>query len=158
MNVIIIDGNNLIHKIPSFKSNFVKSPDSVRKVLMESVRTGMKLKTKTIFVFDGFSDEKITNAVFSGSKTADEIIRKYIEDNYESTSIKVVSSDRGITELARVCGCEVSTSENFWNEINQISPTKGKNINHLYNYDKQADEKPNGMSKRDFNEYMKHFT
>jgi len=159
MKTIIIDGNNLIHKIPSFKSNFASSPDSVRRALTESVRTRLKIKAKLIFVFDGFSENKITNSVFSGAKTADSIIRKYIEDNYEKTSIKVVSSDNEIVALAKVCGCEISSSENFWNEINSgTSPTKGKNINQLYNYDKDEKEKPNGMSKRDFNEYMKHFT
>ena len=159
MKTIIIDGNNLIHKIPSFKSNFTNTPDAVRRALTESVRTRLKIKAKLMFVFDGFSDEKITNSIFSGAKTADDVIRKYIEDNHEKMSIKVVSSDNGITALAKVCGCEISTSENFWNELNGTSsPAKGKNINQLYNYDKDEKEKPNGMSKRDFNEYMKHFT
>jgi len=158
MKTIIIDGNNLIHKIPSFKNKFSSTPDAVRRALTESVRTQLKIKAKLIFVFDGFSDEKIANSIFSGAKTADEVIRKYIEDNYERVSIKLISSDNEIISLAKICGCDISTSENFWNELNSSSSTKGKNINQLYNYDRDEKEKPSGISRKDFNEYMKHFT
>ncbi|MBS1515874.1 MAG: NYN domain-containing protein [Bacteroidetes bacterium] len=156
MNTIIIDGNNLLHKIPSFKKSFSANPDSTRRTLVEAVKGRIKNKAKIIFVFDGHCDDRIQNVIFSGAKTADEVIRKFIEDNYDKNSIKVVSSDREITSLAKVCGCEVSTSEKFWEEINSISLTKGKNINQLYLYDKS--EKPNGISRKDFNEFLKHFT
>lgn len=158
MNTIIIDGNNLLHKIPSLKKNFTSNPDNTRRTLVEAVKGRMKIKAKIIFVFDGHSDDRVQNVIYSGTKTADEVIRKYIEDNYERNAIKVVSSDNEITSLAKVCGCEVSTTENFWNEINTSSPTKGKNINQLYIYDKDEKEKPSGISKKDFNEYLKHFT
>lgn len=158
MNTIIIDGNNLLHKIPSFKKSFNANPDNVRRTLIEAVKGRVKIKAKIIFVFDGHSDDKVQNVVFSGAKTADEVIRKFIEDNYEKNTIKVVSSDNEIISLAKVCGCEVSSSEKFWEEINSSSPTKGKNINQLYLYDKAEKEKPNGMSRKDFNEYLKHFT
>jgi len=158
MNTIIIDGNNLLHKIPAFKKSFSTSPDNTRRTLVEAVKGRVKIKAKIIFVFDGYSDDKVQNVIYSGTKTADDVIRKFIEENYNQHSIKVVSSDNEITSLAKVCGCEVSSSEKFWEEINSSSPTKGKNINQLYIYDKSEKEKPNGMSRKDFNEYLKHFT
>ena len=129
MNTIIIDGNNLLHKIPSFKKSFSANPDNTRRTLVEAVKGRVKTKAKIIFVFDGHSDDKAQNVIYSGRKTADEVIRKFIEENYNKNSIKVVSSDNEITSLAKVCGCEVSSSEKFWEEINSTSPTKGKNIN-----------------------------
>lgn len=158
MNTIIIDGNNLLHKIPSFKKSFAANPDNTRRTLVEAVNGRVKIKAKIIFVFDGHSEDRVQNVIFSGTKTADDVIRKYIEDNYNKNSIKVVSSDNEITSLAKVCGCDVSSSEKFWEEINSSSPLKGKNINQLYIYEKYEKEKPNGMSKKDFNEYLKHFT
>lgn len=158
MNTIIIDGNNLLHKIPSFKKNFSSNPDNTRRALVEAVNGRVKIKAKIIFVFDGHSNDKAQNVIYSGKQTADEVIRKFIEENYNKNSIKVVSSDNEITSLAKVCGCEVSSSEKFWEQINAASPAKGKNINQLYLYDKAEKEKPNGMSKKDFNEYLKHFT
>ena len=129
MNTIIIDGNNLLHNIPSFKKSFSTSPDNTRRTLVEAVKGRVKIKAKIIFVFDGHSDDKAQKVIYSGRKTADEVIRKYIEENYNKNSIKVVSSDNEITSLAKVCGCEISSSEKFWEEINSTSPTKGKNIN-----------------------------
>ena len=161
MNTIIIDGNNLLHKIPSFKKSFNINPDNTRRSLVEAVRVRVRIKAKIIFVFDGHSDDKVQNVIFSGKQTADEVIRKYIEENYNKNSIKVVSSDNEITSLAKVCGCEVSSSEQFWDDINaskSSSLTKGKNINQLYKYDEEEREKPTGTSKKDFNEYLKHFT
>ena len=162
MNTIIIDGNNLLHKIPSFKKNFSANPDNVRKSLVEAVRGRVRSNVKIIFVFDGHSDERTQNVIYSGSKTADSVIRKYIEDNHEKNSLKVVSSDNEITALAKVCGCKISSSEKFWNDINSNSPAKGKNINQRYIYDraedKESKEKPAGTSRKDFNEYLKHFT
>lgn len=161
MNTIIIDGNNLLHKIPSFKKSFSANHDNTRRSLVEAVRIRVRIKAKIIFVFDGHSEDKIQNVIFSGRQTADEVIRKYIEENYEKNSVKVVSSDNEITSLAKVCGCEVSSSEKFWDDINTSkysSPTKEKNINQLYKYDEEEREKPTGTSKKDFNEYLKHFT
>ncbi len=160
MNTIIIDGNNLLHKIPSFKKSFTVNPDNTRRSLVEAVKVRVRIKSKIIFVFDGHSDDKMQNVIYSGKQTADTVIRKYIEDNYNKDSIKVISSDNEITSLAKVCGCEISTSEKFWEDINasKSSPTKGKNINQLYKYDDEEREKPTGTSKKDFNEYLKHFT
>lgn len=161
MNTIIIDGNNLLHKIPSFKKSFGTSPDNTRRSLVEAVKVRVRIKAKIIFVFDGHSDDKTQNVIYSGKKTADEVIRKFIEENYNKNSIKLISSDNEISSLAKVCGFEVSSSEKFWEEINitkSSSPTKGKNINQLYKYDEDEREKPTGTSKKDFNEYLKHFT
>jgi predicted RNA-binding protein with PIN domain len=158
MITIIIDGNNLIHKIPSFKKSFVVNPDNCRRTLIEAVKGRLRIKAKVIFVFDGHGGEKLHNVIYSGTKTADSIIRNYIEENYNKHPLKVVSSDNEITSLAKVCGCDVSTSEKFWDELNPVSPAKGKNINQLYIYDREEKEKPVGMSRKDFNEYLKHFT
>lgn len=158
MNTIIIDGNNLIHKIPAFKKSFGVNPDNSRRTLIEAVKGRLRIKAKIIFVFDGHGGEKLHNVIYSGTKSADSVIREYIEENYNKNVLKVVSSDNEIISLAKVCGCEVSTSEKFWDDLNPASPIKGKNINQLYIYDKNEKEKPTGMSRKDFNEYLKHFT
>ena len=38
-----------------------------------------RIKAKIIFVFDGYGGEKLHNVVYSGTKSADSVIRKYIE-------------------------------------------------------------------------------
>jgi len=109
---------------------------------------------KLIFVFDGFGNIRKNNVYYSGKISADEVIRKYIEENYDKRTLTVVSSDAEIQRLAKVCGCEVKKSEDFWKELNP-SPTKRKNINQLLY---KEGEKPDRISKKELEEFKKYFT
>jgi predicted RNA-binding protein with PIN domain len=146
MEKIIIDGNNLMHKIPHINDS--------RKAVVEAVRS--RTVKNVIFVFDGYGTDT-SNVRFSGSQTADAIIRQYVEVNSGNTDLTVVSSDTGITDLAKVCSCRVIKSEDFWNSISSDdSVTPDKNMNQLYYYN--DDEKPSGLSKKDIKEFKKYFT
>jgi len=154
MRTIIIDCNNLIHKIPGFKNQFREHKDAVAQSLIETIKSKFS-HTKIIFVFDGFGDINKSNVIFSGKLTADEIIRKYIEDNYQKEPVSIVSSDTGITRLAKICGCEVKSSEEFWNELKPASKKKDKNINQLFY---PNGEKPDRITKKELEEFKKYFT
>jgi predicted RNA-binding protein with PIN domain len=154
LKTIIIDSNNLIHKISEIKKLFLESSESAQLTLMESVKSKVNKNYKLIFVFDGFGNIRKNNVYYSGKISADEVIRKYIEDNYDKKTLTVVSSDAEIQRLAKVCGCEVKKSEDFWRELNP-SPTKGKNINQLLYKD---GEKPERISKKELEEFKKYFT
>ncbi|MEO8448053.1 MAG: NYN domain-containing protein [bacterium] len=156
MLTIIIDGNNLIHKIPSLITTFKKDKEGAQLSLIETVvsRTG---KDKVIFVFDGHGNLRRPNVIFSESSTADDVIRKKIENFTNPKSLKIVSSDNGITGLAKVCGCKTQKSEEFWKDINiKSSAPSGENINQNFIYDKL--EKPERMSKKEIDEFRKFFT
>jgi len=140
--------------VSGFKRLFSESPESAQHTLIESVKSKVNKNYKLIFVFDGFGDIKRHYVNYSGKKTADEVIRKYIEDNYTKKSLTIVSSDAEIQRLAKVCGCEIKKSEDFWKELNP-SPTKGKNINQLLYKD---GEKPDRISKKELEEFKKYFT
>lgn len=145
MEKIIIDGNNLMHKIPHIKDS--------RNAVVEAVRS--RVKKNVVFVFDGPGDDT-ANVRFSGSSKADDIIRQYIEVNSGNTDLTIVSSDNEITDLAKVCSCNIIRSEDFWNQISSNDGvTPDKNVNQRYHYD---DEKPNGLSKKDMDEFKKYFT
>ena len=144
MRTVIIDGNNLLHKYNNLKRLFLENPESAQLSLYESVRNKLSKNDKLVLVFDGFSNIKSPNIIFSGVKTADDIIRKYIEDNYQKKSMAIISSDNEIISIARACSCEILKSEDF---ISDNKAFKDKNINHLMPKD---NEKPDGMSKKDF--------
>lgn len=154
MNTIIIDSNNLIYKVTEFKRLFSENPESTQLTLIESVKSKVNKNYKIVFIFDGFGNIKRNNVEYSGKLSADDVIKKYIENNYSKKTLTVVSSDAEIIRLARVCGCEVKKSEDFWKELNP-SPTKGKNINQLLYKD---GEKPDRISKKELEEYKKYFT
>ncbi|MBK8550732.1 MAG: NYN domain-containing protein [Ignavibacteria bacterium] len=157
MKTIIIDSNNLIHKVLYLKNLFMKDKESAQISLAETVKVRLSRNEKVIFVFDGFGKTERKDVIFSKELTADEIIRKKIENFSDHRKLKVVSSDTGITKLAKVCGCEVQSSESFWDEINKVrSETDGKNINQFYIYDKP--EKPDRLSKKELEEFKKYFS
>ena len=96
---------------------------------------------------------KKSNVLFSEKDTADNIIRKKIEKFGDHKKLKVVSSDNEIISLAKVCGCIIQKSEEFWKGINSVkSPTEKDNINELYI------EKPNNISKKDMDFFKKQFS
>jgi predicted RNA-binding protein with PIN domain len=154
LKTIVIDSNNLIYKVSEFKRLFSENPESAQHTLIESVKSKVNKNYKLIFVFDGFGNIKKNYVDYSGKKSADEIIRKYIEDNYRKRTLTIVSSDAEIQRLAKVCGCEVKKAEDFWKELNP-SPTKGKNINQLLY---KEGEKPDRISKKELEEFKKYFT
>jgi len=154
MKILIIDGNNLIHKIPKYRKLFKLNPESVQLSLLESIRLKLGTDEKLILFFDGFGNIKSKEIRFSGSLTADELIKKYIEENYTKQKITVVSSDTGITGLAKVCCCKIIKSEDFLKEIKSSEKEK-RNINQLFLYDK---EKPEKINKTEFEEFRKYFT
>ena len=149
MRVVLIDGNNLLHKIPGMKKVFSENPEAAHFALYESVKSKIGRHDKLILVFDGHSSIRSSHIIFSGNKTADEVMRKYIEDNYEKHPIAVVTSDNGILSIAKACGCEILKSEEF-----AASKKKNADINQLYIKDK---EKPDGMSRKDFDFFKNKF-
>ena len=79
MKTILIDGNNLIHKIPAVKSLFLKDKNASQLALLEAVKSKISRTDKLIIVFDGHGSFKKAEVIHSDKITADEIIRKKIE-------------------------------------------------------------------------------
>ena len=157
MKTIIIDANNVIHKDAQLKALFNKDKEAAQLALVEKVKAGLNKDEKAVFVFDGFGKSTNSSVIYSENKTADELIRKRIENFTDVKKLTIVSSDNGITGLARVCGCTVKSSENFLNEISKKqNVTSGKNINQNYLYD--LNEKPESMNKKEIEEFKKYFT
>ena len=154
---IIIDGNNLIHKIPHLKKLFLKDMEAAQSALIETVKSHNGKGDKIMVVFDGLGKINKPEVTYSKDITADEVIRKKIENFSNTRLLKVVSSDHEIINFARVCGCEVRKSEDFWNELNKTkSPVGGKNINQNYIYEEL--EKPERLSKKEIDEFKKYFS
>ncbi len=152
MRIVLIDGNNVLHKIHNLKKLFSENPEAAQLSLYETIKGKLSKQDKLVLVFDGFSNIRSQNIIFSGVKTADEIIRIYIEENYNKKTIAVISSDNDIISIARACGCEILKSEDF---IFGNKYDKNANINQVLPKD---NEKPEGMSKKDFDFYKNQFS
>jgi predicted RNA-binding protein with PIN domain len=153
MKIIIIDGNNLIHKIPHIKQMHASDKPGAANALRDFVRSRYQGKGKIVIVFDGHGKNEGSSVIYSGNVTADKIIREKIEQAKNCRELTIVSSDAEITDLARVCGCDVVRSETFAKSLSdgQKSPAKGKNVNELF-------EKPDRSSRKEIEEFKKFFT
>jgi len=148
---IVIDGNNLMHKIPELKNLFNKSPEAAQLGLYEKIRSRNLREGKTILVFDGFGNDK-SDIIYSGKLSADEIIRRFIEENHDKNAVSVVSSDNYIISLAKACGCEVIKSESF------IKTETAKKEKTQKSTDTGSGEKPEYVTKKEIDELKKLFS
>lgn len=118
MKHYIIDGNNLIGKIKSLhqiqKKNKQQSREKLVFKLSRYFRSG---KASVSLHFDGFEKDVIRvsgmKIIYSGSLTADEIIKREIEKSKNPKNIILVTSDSNLAEFGRVCSCQVIKSEDF---------------------------------------------
>lgn len=123
MQEFIIDGNNLIHKLPHLSKIQSKDKEAARSRLAFMIdRYFSGKKVKVYLYFDGFEGERINvsniKIIYSRQRTADEIIRKQIEKSTKRHLITVISSDRSdIIGFAEVCGCKAISSEEFTGKL-----------------------------------------
>ncbi len=122
MKQYILDGNNIIGKIPELKTLQKKDPQQSReKFAFRLDRYFAKMKSKINLHFDGHIKEPIRTSklkiIYSENLTADEKIRDQIELSKNPKNLIVVTSDRALAEFAKVCSCRVISSENFVRQV-----------------------------------------
>jgi hypothetical protein len=118
MKHFIIDGNNLIGRIKSLSELQNKDKQRAREQLVYILQNNFSGKgVKITLHFDGYENNKISlyggKIIYSESKTADEKIKDQISNFKTTRNLVVVSSDNGIRDYAKVCGCSLMTSDEF---------------------------------------------
>jgi predicted RNA-binding protein with PIN domain len=123
----IIDGNNLIGKIPELEKFHKKDKQLSReKLALYLQRYFHNPNVKISLHFDGFPKDEIkfTSGTVSYSKnlSADELIKKEIEQSKNPRNLVIVSSDLSIARYAQKCGCTVLSAEKFAKQIITAPP------------------------------------
>jgi predicted RNA-binding protein with PIN domain len=118
----IIDGYNLIFSDSNLAESMEGSPEQARQDLLGKLYVYREYgKHKITVVFDGkmgvVSDQKPPagiKVVYTKKGTADSHIRKIIESLKNPQAVTIVSTDyKDIGGLAKACGCNYLTSEDF---------------------------------------------
>jgi hypothetical protein len=143
----IIDGNNLIGKIASIWILQQRDKQASRERLAYIVdRYFSQRELDVTLHFDGYKNQPINtqniNIKYSGSRTADELIKKEIMNSKNPRTICVVSSDQNLIQFARVCECVAENSENFAADLS---------------YKREPDEEQKKIDEIDNNEIKKVF-
>lgn len=123
MQHFIVDGYNIIHAIPPLKSLLGHDPESAREELIDDIaRLAMRNKFRCTVVFDGSSPHIHPEAPaapvhirYSFPVKADDLIREMIEKSKNRSELVIISSDREITDFARIWGCRTHSSKHFAN-------------------------------------------
>jgi len=138
----IIDGNNVIGKIPSLKRLQIKDKQGSREKLASMVgRNFGKMNAKVSLHFDGYpgGDIKIlkVKVIYSKTVTADEMIKKEIEKSKNPRNLVVITSDSNLSDFARKCSCTIISSEDFVRQIKSPPPVEeeSKRIQEINNPD-----------------------
>ncbi|MCE1188768.1 MAG: NYN domain-containing protein [Ignavibacteria bacterium] len=114
----IVDGNNLIGKIPDLQRLKSSNPQGSREGLIRVLDVYFREKKNRVSVFfDGFEKDPIALSRFkihySNLHEADSLIRKFIEHSTNPKLLCVVTSDLALLNFARKCSCTVIPSEEF---------------------------------------------
>ena len=120
----LIDGNNLMGKIPELKNISKEQKQLSRERLAAMLdRYFAGKKVKAVLYFDGFAGPAINTSSlsihYSNSRTADDLIRHDIECAKNPKLLTVVSSDNSIASFARACSCEIIKSEKMRGELSK---------------------------------------
>ncbi len=138
MKYYLIDGNNLIGKIPSLQSIHKKDPQGSREKLYNLITEYFRSKKCDIIIFfDGFEKTPLRHSKikvnYSDSRTADDHIRTYITNSSSRSQIALITSDGALRSFGKKCSCEVILSEDFAELLikGQEKDTEKEKINSL---------------------------
>jgi len=114
----IIDGNNVIGKIPELfrlqKSDKQRSREQLVYLLQKYFANK---KLNLTLHFDGFANTPLSltkgKIIYSENKPADFFIRENIERVKNRKNIILVTSDNELVNFGKACGCTITSSKDF---------------------------------------------
>ncbi len=126
MKTFLIDGNNVIGKDSRLKKVQQKDKQASREKLVNLVDNYFHDKNQKVFIhFDGFKSSPINSTkagiIYSDSKTADDTIKRHIEQLANKKNTVVITSDSNLTQFAKVCHCGHISSEEFLKLISRTT-------------------------------------
>lgn len=132
----IIDGWNVIYKIPSIKDKSLPRQELI--FFIRSKRLTGSGRNRVTVVFDGNAPlshtlgDKQFEVVFSGSRSADDIIKKKAKEYSRNANVVVVTDDREIIQDIRSSGIRYSRVDDFLAKAkgNKILKQETKNISY----------------------------
>ena len=137
MLLYIIDGFNLVHKIPSVKKSGIPQLELILYIKKHKL-TG-SFNNKVIVIFDGSVEMQARNesefeVIFSGQGSADDLIKARIDkiktSKYPISEVVVVSDDREIRDYAKKQGAVSQRTGDFIKSTKQSINEESKDISY----------------------------
>ena len=152
MKQLILDGYNVIHKIPELASHLNASLEEARKALASFMATWKRTNTYNgtiCIVFDGkdgivSNDQSLCGIKCIYTKTkqeADDRIIAMVKNSRGSKTITVISNDNYVQNNCKVHGATVNAAQFL------LQPSKSKKL--------QVEKNIDPATAKDINEFMK---
>ena len=120
----ILDGYNIIHQMPALVSKNLEQQRNGFIHGLESCRPQGSSNNKITVVFDGKAgiigrmESAIVKIIFSKDETADEKIKRLVEESRNAKNIIVVTNDRSIQYSVRANGAGILSVKEFLSRMN----------------------------------------
>ena len=134
VELYLIDGYNVIYKIPEIKILMETDLQSAReRFVMLLTNYFSNKRTEVIVVFDGLSDiadfnvhtnPKVKVLFSRQNQKADILIKSITDERSNKSLITIISSDHEVYQYGKVSRCNVMKSEEF------IKKTRAKSFNY----------------------------
>ena len=134
IELYLIDGYNVIYKIPEIKPLMKTDMESAREKLVLLLTNYFSNKrTEVIVVFDGLSDisdfnvhsnPKVKVLFSKRNQKADILIKSIADERLNKSLTTIVSSDHEVYQYGKVSHCKVIKSEEF------IKKTRAKSFSY----------------------------
>ena len=123
----IIDGNNVIGKIPElFKLQKSGKQRSREQLVYLLQRYSRSKKINLTLHFDGFANSALPlskgKIIYSENKPADFLIKENIERIKNRKNIILVTSDNELRNFGKACGCTIISSKDFGAMLTKGNP------------------------------------
>ena len=128
----LLDGYNIINQVPRLVQKSLEEQREGLVVLAEKYYHQGSSKNSLTIVFDGkehvFSPARggPVKVVFSSGESADEKIKRIVENAGHQKSIVVVTDDRDLGSAVKHSGAKVATVKEFLAKVNVGPPAKGR--------------------------------
>ena len=132
----VIDGYNIINH-PEFVRKYKQplSPQTALSIFIKTKRLTGSTKNRVFIVFDGYppsdfssSDSSDSGIIFSRKISADEKIKRIVEESAQRKNIVVVSDDKEIKLIVKSLGAQWLGVEDFIGPKKRTKSAQGKDL------------------------------
>lgn len=130
----MLDGYNIIHQLPSLSPLKFDEQRQALLLLLDSKRPQGSSRNKVTVVFDGqpghVSLDTLSSiaVVYSQFETADDRIRRIVEDTTLKKNMVVVTNDRDVQYSVRGMGAQVTSVEEFFAKAHEPKRSPSQNV------------------------------
>ena len=120
MRHYILDGYNIIHQIPQLTKGTLEDQRKGLINYIENKNPQGSRKNRVTVVFDGRADVwsdkhvSVVNVIFSRDASADDEIRKMVDDSSDKKNTVILTNDRAIQYAVRASGASAVSVQDFF--------------------------------------------